>query len=321
MPYWENVTRSFRIAWDRKYIWLIALFAGEGGGSSYSYSNSSSYTTHPGGTSPDYSTIQSNVTSWISDHIGLLVAIGVIWLMLIVVFFILGAVCQGATVRAAAEHDAERPFGLAWAWRSGVSTMWVMVRFRLLIFLIGLPLFLAFVGVVAGFIVALVHQSGSGVAVTVGLALLLGLIAIPYLIYISLLDRLGSRAVVLEQLGARAGLARGHRLLFKRLGRTLLVLLVAIGVSIVLSIALACFLAILVVPFGAIAIRLTSVNSAAAVSLAIIGLIVLIPIALIVAGFTSAQGSIYWTLAFRRLDLDYAPAPTFQYQPPPQPAQ
>ena len=28
------------------------------------------------------------------------------------------AIWEGATVRASAEHDAERPFGLGWAWQN-----------------------------------------------------------------------------------------------------------------------------------------------------------------------------------------------------------
>jgi len=322
MPYWDLVTRSFRIAWDRKYIWLIALFAGESGGGGYSYStNYNTRSTSPGA-APDVGSIQTQVTDWISGHVGLIVVIAVVWLLLVIGFFILGAVCQGATVRAAAEHDAERQFGLGWAWRSGVGTMWVMVRFRLLIVALGLPLFVVVAGAAVGLIFAIAAQNGTAIGLTAGIGLLALLVGIPYFVYISLLDRLGSRAVVLEQLGATKGLARGHRLLFKRLGRALLVLLLAVGVSIVVSIALACFFAILAIPLVVIGIGLATVNSTAGVAVLVISLLVLIPVALVIQGFFSAQGSIYWTLAFRRLDLDYAPAPTFQYQPPPpQPAQ
>ena len=44
----------------------------------------------------------------------------------------------------------------------------------------------------------------------------------------------------------------------------------------------------------------------------VLGVIVLFPIFLVVAGFLAAQSSTYWTLAFRRLDVDYAPA-TYAY--------
>ena len=109
MQYWDIVTRSFRISWDHKYLWLIALFSGEGGaGFNFSYNQRTT------GTTVSPAQFQQQVTTWISDHIGLIVFLIVLWLVLVIAFFILAAVCEGATVRAAAEHDAERPFGLGW---------------------------------------------------------------------------------------------------------------------------------------------------------------------------------------------------------------
>src|SRR5205807_992969 len=135
MHYWELVTRSFRIAWDHKYLWLIGLFSGEAGGSSFNYSQRST------GTTQTPAQFQQQVSTWLSDHLGLIIFLAVVWLVLIVAFFILAAICEGATVRASAEHDAERPFGLGMAWRAGLHTMWVIVRFRLLL-LIGLAMVL-----------------------------------------------------------------------------------------------------------------------------------------------------------------------------------
>jgi len=316
MPYWENVTRSFRIAWDHKYLWLIALFSGEAGGANFNYSQS---TPTRGGTTStqQISDAQASALTWLADHSSLVILLIVIWLVLVVAFFILAAVCQGATVRASAEHDAERPFSLAWAWRAGVNTMWVIVRFRLLILLLNLPVVAIVIGLAVAIFAAVTGNSTAGAFIAL-LGLLL-LIAIPYVIYLTLLDRLGSRAIVLEQLMARAGLARGHRLLFKRLGRTLLVWLLSVGVALVVGLVLACFLGLIFVPLIFVGVAIGSSNSAAVLPLVILGGLVLIAISLVIQGFLGAQGSTYWTLAFRRLDLDYAPAPAYQFQPPPGP--
>src|SRR5437773_8490354 len=186
MPYWENVTRSFRIVWNHKYLWLIALFSGEGGGFSFNYSQRTS-TTSSG--TPDVSAFQEQVTAWLAGHVGLLIALGILWLLLVIGFFILAAVCEGATVRASAEHDAERQFSLSWAWRSGVTTMWVIVRFRLLLLALVLPVFLVAVGLGTGIAVSLANGNSGAVAGLVVLGLCLALLTIPYLIYLSLLDR------------------------------------------------------------------------------------------------------------------------------------
>jgi hypothetical protein len=318
MPYWELVTRSFRIAWNHKYLWLIALFSGEAGGTSFNYSQSTSTRTGAG-QQPDIAAVQQQVAAWISDHIGLIVALGIVWLVLVIAFFILAAVCEGATVRASAEHDADRPFGLRWAWRSGVSTMWAIVRFRLLLFLLYLPLIVLIAAFVVAIIASIANHSGGAVVGLVLAGLLLLLITIPYLVYVTFLDRFGSRAIVLEQVGAKAGIVRAHRLLRKRLGRALLVWLLSIAVGIVVAIALACFLAIVFIPLVLVGVAIAaagSSHSALLVGLIILGLLVLIPVSLILQGFVAAQGSTYWTLAFRRLDLEYAPAPAYQIPPP-----
>ena len=316
MPYWENVTRSFRIAWSHKYLWLIALFSGEAGGTSFNYSQS---TPTKSGTSSaqQISDAQASALTWLGQHASLVILLIVIWLVLVVAFFILAAVCQGATVRASAEHDAERPFSLGWAWRAGVSTMWVIVRFRLFLVLLNLPVVAIVIGLVVAIFAALTGNSNA--APFIGLLGLLLLIAIPYVIYLFLLDRLGSRAIVLEQLMARAGLVRGHRLLFKRLGRTLLVLLLSVGVALVVGILLACFLGLISIPLILVGLAIGSSNSSAIVPLVIFGGLLLLAISLVIQGFFGAQSSTYWTLAFRRLDLDYAPAPAYQFQPPPGP--
>jgi hypothetical protein len=316
MQYWLCVTRSFRIAWDHKYLWLIALFSGEAGGFNFNYSQSTPTRGNAG--TEQLTAAQTSAYNWLVDHAGLVVIIAIVWLALVVAFFVLGAICEGATVRASAEHDAERPFGLGWAWQSGLATMWVVIRFRLFLLLLYLPI----VVVLFGFIISVffaVSGQGSAAAFT-GLFGILLLLAIPYAIYVTLLDRLGSRAVILEQLMARAGIVRAHRLLFKRFGRTLLVLLLSIGVALVIALALACILGLILVPLIFIGVAIGGSNSATVLPLVIIGVLVLLAISLVVSGFLGAQSSTYWTLAFRRLDLDYAPAPAYQFQPPPGPA-
>ena len=298
MPYWLLVTRSFRIAWDHKYLWLLAIFSGESGGS-FNYSQRTTRS------SSNLSDVQQQFSTWISSHIALLVSLGVVWLVLVVAFFILAAVCEGATIRGSAEHDAERPFGLGLAWRTGVHLMWVMVRFRLLLLALGLPLFL----LIGAWLIALfaaVANSNAGAAVPLILSgLLLFGVGIVYAIYLSFLGQFGARAVVLEERMAVPAVARAHRLLFKRFGRALLVWLIALGVSLVVVIALGIVLA----PFAGIAATAIASGSGAGIAGGVLGAIVLVAVFIPVAAYLAAQSSTYWTLAFRRLDIDYAPAP------------
>jgi hypothetical protein len=322
VQYWEIVTRSFRISWRHKYLWLIALFSGESGGgfnSSYQQGLPNRGGTSAGNGAAYYGDAVASAGRWLNDHIGLILLLAGLVVLIWIALFVLAAVCEGATVRASAEHDAERQFGLGWAWQAGRNTMWAIIRLRLLIFVLLLP-GLVVVGLAAvGFIVAIANGGGGA---SVGLGLLLGLLVlafIPYAIYVGFLDRLGTRAVVLELVGARAALGRGHRLVRNRLGRVLLVWLLSIAIAIALGIALGIAILVVAIPLIVGIIALGTAGSGFAVVLVIIGVLVLLPVSLVLGGFLAAQSSTYWTLAFRRLDLDQAPAYQYPYYPPAQP--
>src|SRR5205807_9774719 len=133
----------------------------------------------------------------------------------------------------------------------------------LLLLALILPVVLILAGLVFGAVASIANNSGGASVGFVLLGILLGLAAIPYFIYLFFLDRFGSRAVILEQVGARAAIVRAHRLLFKRLGRALLVLLVAIGLGIALGILVACAFSIVALPLAIIGAALFASGSAA----------------------------------------------------------
>ena len=315
MPYWQLISRSFAIAWRHKYLWLLALFAGESGGG-VSFNSGTSQPVRPtrgSGNVPDFGAIPQQVSNWFSQNLGLVVLVVFVLVLLWIAFFVLAAVCEGALVRASAEHDAERPFGLHLAWRCGVQTMGAIIRLRLIVLVLVLPILIVLLALLVGFVAALFNHN-AGAAVAVGLVgLLVILAAIPYSIYLGFLTLLGARAAVLEQLGARAALGRAHHLVRKRLGRVLLVWLVWIATAFAVSLCAAVVLAVLVVPATLLAIFAFTTGSAVLwVAVAVIALI-LLPVVLIVEGFVLAQGSTYWTIAFRRLEIDQAPAYGYVY--------
>lgn len=303
MPYWQNVARSFQISWRHRYLWLLALFAGEGGG----FSLSGSQGVRQPGAGPSGQNAQQ-IATWFNQHAGLLLVIGGISLVATIGLFILAAVCEGALIRGAAEHDSDRPFKLGAAWRSGVGTMWLIVRFRLLLIALVLPALIVFGLLIAGFVLAIVNNSVALAIVLglVGLLFVLGLVV--YSIYLSLLDRLGSRTAVLDQRAAIASLVAAHRLLVRRFGRLLLVWLISLGVGIVVGLAF--FVAALVAGLPAIIAILVLVAGGPGWLWFVfaLGVVIFAAVSIPLNAFLAAQASTYWTLSFRRLDMDTAPA-------------
>lgn len=315
MPYWDNVGRSFGIAWRHKYLWLLGLFAAEGGGgSNFSYNQGTRST----GTTGSPSAVAQQVSQWSSQHAGLLVALAVLWIILAIALFILAAVCEGALIRSAAEHDADRPFRLREAWTMGVHTMWLIVRFRLLLLALGIPAVVIVVAVIVGGVLAAFANEGTLAVTLISLGAVLALALVVYLVYLSFLDRFGARAAILEQRGAVASLGRANQLLIARFGRSLLVWLVSIAVAIGVGIATAVVFVVAALPL--IVATIAAFNGASAAwPFIVLGGLVLLAVALPIAGFLGAQASTYWTLSFRRMEIDYPPAYAYPVSPAPQP--
>ena len=299
MPYWDNVVRSFEISWRHRYLWLLALFAGESGGASFSYSQGVR-----GGTGSPSQNAQQ-VATWINQHAGLLIGISLVWVIGVILLFVLAAVCEGGLIRGAAEHDAARPFRLGAAWRSGVGTMWLMVRVRLLLIALALPAAVVLLIFVGAFVAAIALNSV--VAILVGLVGLLAVLAaILYFIYLSLLDRLGSRTAILEHQPAVASLVRAHRLVRERFGRVILVWLVSVAVGIVVGLASTFVLGVIALPAIISILVLVAGGPSWLWFVFALGVLIVLVVGIPLNAFLAAQASTYWTLSFRRLELEQA---------------
>jgi len=324
MQYGELITRSFRIVWRHKYLWFLAILGGAdvttSSGGSVNLPSPSGGGTSGGGPAaaspPGAQDVAAAAGQFLTDH---LVVIGLLGLLVVAValaWSLLSCVTIGALIRGSAEHDAERPFRLGQAWRAGVATFWPVLWLRLIGLLWGL-LILAVVGGFVAFGVAAYLDGQSG---TLALVATLGVIVVGALLLASIPVGialiLGIRAVVLEQRGPVAALGRGFRLLGARPGRVLLVWLLQVG----LALGAALVLFVLFLPIVFLLVAIVIVARVADTPGPVIAVELLLVAALVVtvsvtAGILGSYLSTYWTLAFRRMELD-APQPAW----PPVPA-
>jgi hypothetical protein len=322
MQYGQLISRSVSIMWRHRYLWVLAILGGgDVGGSGFSAPTSGGNFTNPnsGGSSSSFAPSSQQVSQFLQDSIGQIVAVVVILLLLALAWFLLSCITTGALVRASAEHDAERPFRFGPAWRAGLGTFWSVLGLRLLGVVFGLVV-VAVAGllVLLGFLSHNAGQSGALAAVVV-VGVLFALALIPTAIVAGIVFILATRSIVLEQRGTIASLGRALDLVQARLGRTLLVWLIQLGLSIGAGIGIAVVLVVVILALGAVVF---GVGLAAGLGAAIvvgipIGLVVLAVI-VVLAGMTNTFLSTYWTLAFRRLELD--PPPTAPWAPAGYPA-
>src|ERR1700694_3629067 len=117
MDYLQIMKRALAISWRHKYLWLLALFAGEATTVGMRFNGGSSDRNSYGRRSGQE--VCSQLTNGVSAHTALLWTIGLTVALIGIALFVLSAVANGALVKGGAEHDAERPFGLREAWSAG----------------------------------------------------------------------------------------------------------------------------------------------------------------------------------------------------------
>src|ERR1700724_2764658 len=129
MDYLQILTRALAISWRHKYLWLLALFAGEATTIGMTFQTGSS--SRNSDSSERSLAVWSQLANWVGGHAAPLWTIGLLVPLLCIPLFLLSAVANGALVKGGAEPDAERPFGLRQAWSAGIRSYWPVLRLKL----------------------------------------------------------------------------------------------------------------------------------------------------------------------------------------------
>jgi hypothetical protein len=331
MQYGELITRSFAIAWRRRYLWLLAMLGGadvtsgggfnfSGVGNAFSGGGSSSGTSAPASGSPaSPASLQDAANAlggFLQDNLLTIVLVGVILLVVAVAWWLLSCVTTGALVRATAEHDAERPFGLGLAWRTGLGTFWPILGLRL----IGLLWTIVVLGSIAGAVLlgisAYLSNQAAALGAVIAVGLLVGAVLVLASIPVGIAFILATRAAVLEQRGPLSALGRGFGLVWSRIGRVLLVWLLQVGLALAAGLGLAFVLIPVVLLLVAVVVAAGIAGGpGASVVVAIPMALLLFAVFLVVGAVVATYLSAYWTLAFRRMEID-APRPVAWPQAP-----
>jgi hypothetical protein len=314
MDYLQILTRALAISWRHKYLWLLALFAGEAATIGLSFQTGSrsngSFNNESG------QAAWNQVTTWIGSHAALLWTVGITVALLGVALFLLSAVANGALVKAGAEHDAERRFGLRQAWSAGVHSFRPVLGLKFFAFIVFVSLAILIGGLV---LMTVVFGTSGAIGAGVATGLLAGILllaAIPFFIVFPVAVVLGVRVIVLEGKGASDGLRTALKLIWRRRGRVALFWLLVNIAGFVASIAVG--LALVVAAFPIVALTVAAYFAggwlpavATGLALGTAWLIVVVTFAGGVKAFTSTC----WTVAYTRLDLEAQPAVSTQPQP------
>src|SRR5215210_2528800 len=332
MNYGEIIKAAFWITLRNRYLWFFGFFAGgtsAGTGFNVPSGGSGGFDDddfgEPGQGGFGDSAPASGVDpgQWISDNLASILVIAALVVLIVLVFVILSLISQGALAESVAALDRGESRRFSSAFRAGLSNFWRVFGYYLLFLLISLGLLLVFLAIVVPLVLLVAGvfagtESVGARVLTVVLAGLVGFVLLILLIIVyvllSIIAQFALREVVVGRERVVASIGSGYRLLRRNLGRSLLLWLIQLAISIGAGIALLIILLILgIILIGPGAGLLWVANyTAVGILVLIVGGLIFGALFLVASGALGAFNHSYWTLAYLRL---VAPAGGATLQP------
>ena len=300
MNYGEIISEAFRLTWRNRFLWFFGFFVGGGGGFS-SIPNSVSNFRGPSKTGPS----GHQIGRFISENVGLIVALAVLLVALVLVWIFLSLVSQAALADgvAALHRGEERRFSSTF--RAGLSNFWRVLGFAVLFFIISIAIAFLIFALAALPIIGVLAATNS-IGVRIGVIALVALIGVGLLIVIfvllSIFGRLGLRTLVVGREGIFSSLRSGYSLFLRHPGQGLLVWLVGVALSLGVTLALLILALILGLVLAApvVALFIADLRIVAIVVGVMATIVFLVPFVIAWAAIGTFNHA-YWTLAYLRL--------------------
>jgi hypothetical protein len=310
VEYGRLIADSFRFTWRHRALWLFGVFVG-GYSCNYSYQTSNVNSGGRAGSVPTFNQVLAELWSWFQTHAGLVAGLAFLLVLILVGFLVLSVISQGALVGAAARAELGERATFGTAWRAGLATFWRFLGLAILEWVASLVITLLFAPAVAFVVAAILIESSRALWIVLAvLAALLGLVlALPLWIALGIVFNFARRAVGAEARRAIEGIRVGYRLFRRRLGPTLLVWLINLGIGLALGIALLVLLVVLLIPLAIVFLILYLTLGGSPVTWIVVVILGLIVLALLLAasGAINTYTWTYWTFAYLRLRLPPAP--------------
>lgn len=321
--YGELMKSALRISWRNKFLWFFGLFVGGG------LTSNLNFPTNLGGGQQDQevpgldqlfsSTMQNASSTGFSGAlplglqsgpgggtIALIIGAVILALVLVLAVIALIIISQGGLASSVAAIDGgeERRFGQTW--RAGLSNFWRVLLQAILLFLIGVGLFVA-VAAIVGLPVLFTFLLSQSVGLRVAMSVIFGIVGVLLFIAIfvpfAIVSQLAVRELVVGRSGVAASIGGAYGLFRRNFGRSLLVWLLNIGLKIAVGIATLIVLGLagLILLGPGIAAGLSGAMTTG-IALGIVGGVLFLLPALLVSAATGTYFHSYWTLAYLRLN-------------------
>jgi len=319
VDYTDLLRGAWRVTWRHKYLWLLGLFATEGGCSFSGGSPNFSYSFGGGSGGDPLSHRASEFGDWIVNNWPFLAALIFGLVALGIALWVISIIATGGLIAGSEAAHTGASSGLGAAWSRGVHSFWRLFGMWILVLAVVLVVILVLVlaiGLPLGVALARGAHVGTGEIIAIVLAVLaLALVAIPLAIVAQVVLTWASRSLVLEGTGPLDSISAGWRVFRANVGTSLMVWLINVGITIAAGLALLVPLVLVAIPVGFVIYGTGTDGTGVAVwaIIALVGVVAVAILALFKAGFTTFSTA-YWTIAYRNLAPASAPAGSISTQ-------
>ena len=302
MDYAEVLKRAWDITWKNKGLWILGILAactggGGGGGGSSSY-QSSGYQVS-GDEFPGLQRFFENIPE--ETLILVAVGVGILALLLVLAFMVLGILGQAGLIAGVAHADQAGSVTLADAWRLGRPHFWRLLGAGLLVF--GVAIVLALIVGIPLAVFATV-TFGLGVICILPLVCLAIPIALLSNIYITFVQN----SIVLEGNPVMSSFRRAWEVFRANIGTAIVMGLILLVGGFIAGLIIAAPLIAIALP-AVVAYSLGGDQAVRSGTLVAIACgVVFLPVMILLNGIVQTYVSGAWTLTYRRLITKSPPA-------------
>jgi hypothetical protein len=308
MNYGDIIRDAFRITLRNRYLWFFGFFAG---GTGFNYPGN--IPSGGGNFNPDNWRRSGASLSGLAAQFGqgalgnaaLVVGIVVVVLLLVLVFVFMAILSQGALADSVAAIDRGEGRRFGSTFRSGWSNFWRVLGYFVVFLLISIG-FLVVIGIPTALLVGGTFAATQSVGARIFVAVLVGLVAILLLIVVfislSIVGQYALREIVVRGERVLGSVGSGYGLFRRNIGRSLLLWLIHLGLSIGIGIAfvLVALIVALALALPAIGLFVAGYSTGGWIAGGM-ALLIFIPLFLVGAGAIGTFSHAYWTLAYLRL--------------------
>ena len=313
MNYRALIKDAFWLTLRNRYLWFFGFFAaGTGGCANFNVPSGGSSGFDDGDFGDSFPASGLNPGQWLFVSVALILAIVALVLLIVLIFVVLSLISQGALAESVAAIDRGESRRFSSAFRAGVSNLWRVLGYYLLLILISLGLLLVIGAPITLLVVGMFAGTESVVAqfIVVVLSVLAGvLLLMGVFVPLSIIGQFALRGIVVGREGVVGSVGSGYRLFRQNLGRSLLIWLLQLALSIGAGIALLIVIILLgfILFLPAIILAVTELITAAIVA-GIVAALILLPLLIVASGAFGTFNHSYWTLAYLRPTAPPPPA-------------